>query len=185
MRAGIDGGFYGFPRDSDGVVKVGYRGVKYTNPQVQGDGLIRSVPTTRWSSQPTFDLPMDADRRIKRALKRFIPELLPYQIGTRLCWYTDTFDNHFVIDFLPNKKGLMVVTGGSGHAFKYLPTIGGFVVDRIEGIAKDELKLWKWRQPVTGDVPYNKIMQGLDSKLALAKQAMSVRDSLQAETARL
>ncbi|KAF6832087.1 sarcosine oxidase, partial [Colletotrichum musicola] len=46
---GAEAGLYGFPVDEDGLLKIGYRGTKYTNPRVQPDGRERSVPVTRWS----------------------------------------------------------------------------------------------------------------------------------------
>jgi sarcosine oxidase/L-pipecolate oxidase len=66
---------------------------------------------------------------------------------------TDSLDNHFVIDFVPRMDGLKVVAGGSGHGFKFLPTRGRHVVDRIEGKSIDHLHLWAqetkgWAQSV-------------------------------------
>lgn len=185
MRAGEDGGFYGFPRDESGTVKVGYRGLKYTNPQEQPDGAIRSVPRTRWSENSTTQLPLPAAQRIGRVLQQFIPELVQYHTQTRLCWYTDTFDNHFVVDFVPEKRGLIVATGGSGHGFKFLPILGGFVVDRIEGVPKDVLRLWRWRKKEEGIDAYNRIMEGFESAAALNKQRFTSEDSLNFKPAHL
>jgi sarcosine oxidase / L-pipecolate oxidase len=185
MYDGEQGGFYAFPRDDQGVVKVGYRGLKYTNPQTQADGRVRSVPVTRWTPISTRQVPLAAAQRIKSILKQFIPDLLPYHTKTRLCWYTDTYDNHFVIDYVPDKSRLLVVTGGSGHGFKFLPTIGRYVVDRIEGNRAPELKMWRWRRRGDDEVPYNRIMEGLSSRLALVNQALAVEDSLDGEVARL
>ncbi|KAF3805494.1 Peroxisomal sarcosine oxidase [Colletotrichum gloeosporioides] len=133
---GAEGGLYGFPVDENGVLKIGYRGTKYTNPRLQLDGLERSVPVTRWTEDETIrQIPTQALEVIRRFINEFLPELSGIDVlATRLCWYTDSFDNHFVIDRVPQKKGLMVATAGSGHAFKYLPTIGNWVVDIIEGI---------------------------------------------------
>lgn len=166
----MDGGLYGFPRDDNGYVKIGYRGLKYTNPQLQLDGTVRSVPVTSWSSGSQQSLPAGAARRLSHVVEKFLPELLPYKIKTRLCWYTDTFDNHFIIDFVPDRTGLMVMSGGSGHAFKFLPILGRYVVDRIEGKESHELSMWKWRSLEESAKPYNEIMKGLDSSLALANQ---------------
>jgi sarcosine oxidase / L-pipecolate oxidase len=185
MYDGEEGGLYGFPRDDSGVVKIGYRGLKYTNPQVQADGLVRSVPLTRWTPVSTRQMPYAAGQRIKRVVKKFMPDLIPYHTKTRLCWYTDTFDNHFVIDFVPSKPGLMAVTGGSGHAFKFLPIIGRYVVDRIEGVDTRELDMWRWRQSKADEQPYNHIMQGMQSHLALANQSLTLEDSLEGRVARL
>lgn len=185
MRDGQDGGLYGFPRDEHGFVKIGYRGVKFSNPTVQQDGKVRSIPRTRWTENATRQLPSFAASRIKRIVQHLMPELLPYYVQSRLCPYTDSFDNHFVIDFVPGQVRLMVVTAGSGHAFKFLPTIGGAVVDRIEGIANRDLDMWRWRALEAGQKPYNELMQGLESPLALKQQSMTVDDSLDSHYARL
>lgn len=52
-------------------------------------------------------------------LKTAYPELaqLPLET-TRLCWYTDTPDEDWMIDEVPQHPGLFLATGGSGHAFK-------------------------------------------------------------------
>lgn len=101
-----------------------------------------------------------------------MPELLDCAVSSRLCWYTDSYDNHFVIDFVPDKKGLMVATGGSGHGFKFLPNLGEHVVDRIEGRENDFLHYWKWRSRGAEEKPYNSIMEGTDSARALQKQPL-------------
>ncbi|CAH0020494.1 unnamed protein product [Clonostachys rhizophaga] len=162
--AGERGGLYGFARDPNGAVKIGYRGTKFTNPQTQADGAARSIPTTRWTRQPTRKIPATAANVIKDFVQKFLPDLIPYETKTRLCWYTDSFDNHFVIDFVPGYKGLMVATGGSGHGFKFLPTLGKHVVDLLEGRSNDYLHYWKWRSPEANKKPYNSIMEGIASE---------------------
>ncbi|OQE34672.1 hypothetical protein PENCOP_c016G03881 [Penicillium coprophilum] len=43
----------------------------------------------------------------------------------RRCWYTDTPATDFIIDYHPASAGtLFVASGGSDHAFKFLPVIG-------------------------------------------------------------
>ena len=49
LRAGAEGGLYGFSRDERGYIKAGYRGTKSTNPKVQQNGKERSVPITRYT----------------------------------------------------------------------------------------------------------------------------------------
>ncbi|KAJ1023133.1 hypothetical protein NDA16_003286 [Ustilago loliicola] len=53
-------------------------------------------------------------------------------VGTRVCWYSDTLDENWIIDTLdkhPSSSGkvgdnVWVVSGDSGHAYKFLPMIG-------------------------------------------------------------
>lgn len=178
MRDGEAGGLYGFAHDTHGSVKIGYRGTKYTNPQTQADGIIRSVPITRWTQESIRQIPQTAANVIKSFVQEFLPELISCQVQTRLCWYTDSFDNHFVIDFVPGSEGLMVATGGSGHGFKFLPNLGAKVVDRIEGKTDDLLHLWRWRSWTPDKAVYNSIMEGTGSKRALQRQTLTMEDSL-------
>ncbi|KAF1940942.1 putative sarcosine oxidase [Clathrospora elynae] len=175
MRSGAEGGLYGFPRTDEGFIKVGYRGTKYTNPRTQDDGQQRSVPITRWSGKETGEelqqIPVQAMRVIRGFLDEYLPELGEEGIDvalTRVCWYTDTFDNHFVVDHVPSKEGLFVVTGGSGHAFKYLPNIGNWIVDVIEGVQTDRpaIKAWKWRGS-QAETSVNVLMEGSQGSRAL------------------
>ncbi|PNP38893.1 hypothetical protein TGAMA5MH_09117 [Trichoderma gamsii] len=163
---GAEGGLYGFPVDENGVLKIGYRGTKYTNPQAQSDGQERSVPVTKWSGSDTItQVPQQAHKVVTKFLEEYLPELGNSGIHiseTRLCWYTDSFDNHYVIDRVPLYQGLMCATGGSGHAFKFLPSIGNWVVDVIEGVGLDRpaIKAWRWRSLQEDEEPLNKLMEG-------------------------
>ena len=173
MRHGAEGGLYGFARDDEGWLKIGYRGTKYTNPAMQADGKERSTPVTRWSEEKITTIPQQALLVIRRFIAENLPELADEGIDvsvTRLCWYTDTFDNHFLIDYVPETShSLMVVTGGSGHAFKYLPNIGQWVVDIMEGKAaeKPAMKLWRWRTLSSNEKPVNVLMEGSSGTRAL------------------
>ncbi|KAL7921840.1 FAD dependent oxidoreductase [Trichoderma austrokoningii] len=163
---GADGGLYGFPVDENGVLKIGYRGTKYTNPQAQSDGQERSVPVTKWSGSDTItQVPQQAHKVVTKFLDEYLPELGNAGIHiseTRLCWYTNSFDNHYVIDRVPLYEGLMCATGGSGHAFKFLPNIGNWVMDVMEGIGLDRpaIKAWRWRALQDGEEPVNRLMEG-------------------------
>ncbi|KLP02472.1 related to fructosyl amino acid oxidase [Fusarium fujikuroi] len=185
MRHGARGGLYGFPINAEGHLKIGYRGTKYTNPLLQPDGKERSVPVTRWSEGDKLtQIPRQAMDTIGSFVARHMPEVLQ-EVGdvafTRLCWYTDTFDNHFVIDRVPGRQGLMVVTGGSGHAFKFLPNIGNWVVDIIEGVGLDRpaIRAWRFRSPSSLE-HVNVLMEGSKSLRALKNVVLT--DSMTGRT---
>ncbi|KAL1955447.1 hypothetical protein VTO42DRAFT_8540 [Malbranchea cinnamomea] len=192
MRDGPEGGIYGFSRDENGWFKLGYRGTKYTNPVKQVDGKERSVPITRWSSSTGRDderikaIPQQALKVFQSFLDEFFPELAADGIKislTRICWYTDSFDNHFVIDRVPRTEGLMVATGGSGHAFKYLPNIGNWVVDVLEGVGLERpvIKAWRWRKLEAGVEPANVLMEGSGGPRALGNVPLSSETELNPE----
>jgi sarcosine oxidase/L-pipecolate oxidase len=184
MRDGANGGLYGFPRDDKGYLKIGYRGTKYTNPKIQADGRERSVPVTRYTdNEKITQLPKQAMQVFKSFIAEFLPELAEEGIDielTRLCWYTDSFDNHYVMDYLPGQESVLVATGGSGHAFKYLPNIGNWIADIMEGVGLDRqlVRNWRWRKVQPGQQAVNVLMEGSTGPRALQNVEMSTDDDL-------
>lgn len=166
-------------------MKIGYRGTKFTNPQTQPDGATRSVPITRWTQESIRQIPLLAARVLKGFVQEFLPELMLCEMSTRLCWYTDSYDNQFVIDFVPGRQGLMVATGGSGHGFKFLPNLGGHIVDRIENKGNGYLRLWKWRSLDAGAKPFNNLMEGVGSERSLQHQPLTSADGFTKQLSRL
>lgn len=196
MRDGAEGGLYGFPRNEDGWFKVGYRGTKYTNPLTHKDGKQRSTPVTRWSeacrngAEPVGDRLTSCPQQALKVIRGFLDENLPELAAegikvdmTRICWYSDSYDNHLIVDRVPGTKGLMVATGDSGHAFKYLPTIGNWIVDVMENIGVDRpaVKAWRWRQKGAREEPVNVLMEGSKSSRAFENIPWSKESDLKVD----
>lgn len=145
---------------------------------MQPDGKERSVPITRWSDEKLTAIPSTALEVVKGFVAEYMPEVVEHKIPlikSRICWYNDSFDNNLVVDRVPSKKNLMVATGGSGHGFKYLPVLGRWIVDIIEGKElsggdAEVAKRWNWRSLGDGMVPKNRLMEGIASDRGLAKQ---------------
>lgn len=95
--------------------------------------------------QETF--PINHEKDIKHLLHLVVPELAYHDlVDSKTCWISDSVDSHFLIDKNPYYEDVYVATGDSGHAFKFLPTIGKYIVQRMEGKLKPELSdLWKWK----------------------------------------
>lgn len=122
-------GWYGFPALDDGTLKLGHHGAG------------RSVDP---------DAPRDVDpeweERCREFLSRAVPELSSAPLlRTRLCLYCDTFDGDFWIDRHPDREGLVVAAGGSGHGFKFAPLLGGIVADVVEGRENRRARRFGWR----------------------------------------
>lgn len=66
-------------------------------------------------------------------VRRRMPFLEPKPVAHRPCFYANTIDGHFLFDFLPTDPRVVVAGGGSGHAFKFGPLLGGFALDVVEG----------------------------------------------------
>jgi glycine/D-amino acid oxidase-like deaminating enzyme len=71
-------------------------------------------------------------------------------VFTRICLYCDTHDGHFWIAADPERPGLIVAAGDSGHGFKFAPVLGDIIADVVEGKNSDDplLKKFRWRPEV-------------------------------------
>lgn len=85
--------------------------------------------------------PDNVDRQVKKEeveqmeayARKFIPQLGAY-LRSETCLYTMTPDEHFIIDHLPaDPKNLFLMTGFSGHGFKFMPVLGEIAADWAEG----------------------------------------------------
>ncbi|KAJ4393490.1 hypothetical protein N0V93_002702 [Gnomoniopsis smithogilvyi] len=150
---------------SANTLKIARHAYGYLNPVSAPNGDTLSTPMTHLThpTAPTL-VPKTEQAAMRAALRQMVPwpELAerPFS-STRLCWYTDTPDGDFIIDYHPEHKGLFVATGASGHGFKFLPCIGEKIVDCILGECPGAFKeKWsfkkgnevkRWDQVVTED----------------------------------
>ncbi|KAH7376845.1 FAD dependent oxidoreductase [Plectosphaerella cucumerina] len=90
-------------------------------------------------------IPEDAETAFRVALRQLVPLAAekPWS-RLRLCWYTETRDGNFIADHHPAHEGLFILTGGSGHGFKFLPVLGRYAADCFEGVASPEVRQ-KWK----------------------------------------
>ena len=85
-------------------------------------------------------------RAIRQLLREVFPQLSDRPlIDQHLCWFADTDDSDFIIDYVPDTNGtLAVLSGDSGHGFKMLPIFGTFVHKLLVEGRQDERK-WQWK----------------------------------------
>ncbi|KAG6036658.1 hypothetical protein E4U41_005566 [Claviceps citrina] len=63
----------------------------------------------------------------------------------RICWDASTPTHDFLITPHPHCQGLYVATGGSFHGWKFLPVIGEYVADMMQGsLAPEFADRWAW-----------------------------------------
>ena len=66
-------------------------------------------------------------------MRRRLPELANgVVVEGRSCLYTNTPDDHFLVDRVPGLERIIVAGGGSGHGFKFGGAIGPVIVDAVE-----------------------------------------------------
>lgn len=123
-------GWYGFPaHPSDGRVKVGNHG-----------------PGWRVDPHGSREMPPGEEARFREFLSGAFPGLADAPVvGHRLCLYCDTWDGDFWIGRDPDREGLVVATGGSGHGFKFAPVLGPLIADVVEGRENPRAARFGWR----------------------------------------
>lgn len=124
-------GYYGFPvHPVTGVVKIARHG--------PGRALHPESPRRAVTGEEIADL--------RAFLAATFPLLehaaIPY---TRVCLYCDSWDGHFWIARDPDRTGLVLATGDSGHSFKFAPVLGPLVADVVEGRSHPLLPRFRWR----------------------------------------
>jgi glycine/D-amino acid oxidase-like deaminating enzyme len=124
-------GYYGFPlHPTAGVVKIANHG--------PGRAMHPSSPDR-----------VVTDEEIG-ALRAFLADTFPSLaaaplVAMRVCVYCDTWDGHFWIAPDPQRGRLVLATGGSGHAYKFAPLLGGWIADAVEGSVQEK---FRWRPEV-------------------------------------
>jgi monomeric sarcosine oxidase len=105
----LESGFYGFPVHHDGAMKIAnhHKGEPvdpYSFDEQVGDEFIA---------------------RCRTFFSEFMPALTDAEVAeTRVCIYNNTPDDDFIIDWHKEITGALIVTGFSGHGFKFGPAIG-------------------------------------------------------------
>lgn len=128
-------GYYGFPANADGVVKIANHGV---GVPIETDAPERAVSAAQ-------------EAQLRSFLRDSLPGLATAPIVyRRLCVYCDTRDEHFWIAPDPDRAGLVVATGGSGHAFKFAPVLGDLIADAVEGAPGPQAARFRWRPDLAG-----------------------------------
>lgn len=167
-----------FPISRAGRLKFGFRGRKFTNFEDHPTeaGLRVSTPRTKYTLDPINTVPLYGLSKMKEVLYEALPELRELDFtDSRLCWYTDSIDNEYVIDYVPgHSDSLFICTGGSGHAFKFLPILGRHVKNQLERKTDQFTKLWKWRTAIDGELN-NGLSEGENGPRALSKVELASR----------
>ena len=126
-------GYYGFPLNREGVVKIANHG---PGREMSPDSPDRSVTPQE-------------EKNLREFLSSTFPALANASIVySRVCMYCDTNDGHFWIAPDPQRPGLTIAAGDSGHGFKFAPVLGEIIADAVEGKSNPLLQTFRWRPEV-------------------------------------
>ena len=123
-------GYYGFPLNREGIVKIANH----------GPGREMSPESPEQAVAP------EEEANLRKFLYSTFPPLADAPIVyTRICLYCDTNDGHFWIAPDPDRPGLVIAAGDSGHGFKFAPVLGEIIADAIEENPNPLLHKFRWR----------------------------------------
>jgi sarcosine oxidase len=108
--------FYGFPDVGEGLKVAVHHHGEQTAPE-SADRELR---------------PAD-EETIRDLVRRFFPAGDGELRSAAVCLYTNTPDEHFVLDALPGDERVIVASPCSGHGFKFAPAIGEVLADLATG----------------------------------------------------
>jgi len=112
----VDSGYYGFPVHHQGAMKIANH--------KKGDA---ADPDMRNDAVDGYSI---GDCRAFFA--QFIPELTSARrVETKVCVYNNTPDDDFIIDWHPRIENVLIVTGFSGHGFKFGSLVGRISADLL------------------------------------------------------
>ncbi|KAF4443810.1 fructosyl amino acid oxidase [Fusarium acutatum] len=120
-----------------------------------GGGFINTDPKTGISHAPTdlkqsAFLPEGDEKQLRELVRQTLPQFAdrPF-VKKTLCWFADTVDSDFIIDYVPNtSSSVLFLSGDSGHGFKFFPIFGGFVKNLLQSEKGEQPEArWRWKNP--------------------------------------
>lgn len=101
---------------------------------------INQRPKAAGGSQCHADLEEQAEKRYRKIIEannalsaHLFPHVEDEPFKSETCLYSSTYDHDFVIDTVPDWKGVVLLGGGSGHGFKLAPAVGEAAASLVIG----------------------------------------------------
>ncbi len=124
-----EGRFYGFP--VFGVPGFKFGKYHHLEEDVDPDAVDREVH--------------EHDERLLRSFaERYFPDGCGPTMNLQTCLFTNTEDNHFVIDLHPDYPQVALASPCSGHGFKFASVVGEIMADLAEkGMTRHDISLFR------------------------------------------
>jgi sarcosine oxidase len=123
-----EGRFYGFPVHEIPGFKIG----KYHHRKQLVD-------------PDTMDRRVDAEDEavLRQAIRRYFPDADGPTMAMKVCLFTNTRDEHFIIDVLDDSPRVAIAAGFSGHGFKFCSVVGEVLADlTLDGGTRHDTSLF-------------------------------------------
>lgn len=133
-----EGSFYGFPIHDVPGFKLGK--YHHLREPIEPDDPDRSL--------------RPADEAVLRAFaERYLPDGAGPTVMLKACIFTNSPDEHFIIDRLPDVPQVAVAAGFSGHGYKFCSVIGEILADlAVDGTTSHDIGLFRLTRFANGAV---------------------------------
>ena len=124
-----EGNFYGFPEFGIPGFKLGR--YHHLEEIVDPDEIDRN--------------PNEQDEALLRDFtEKYFPNAAGETSSMKVCMFTNSPDEHFIIDCLPESPQVVVAAGFSGHGFKFSSVVGEILADlAVDGATKHDIGMFR------------------------------------------
>jgi sarcosine oxidase len=127
-----NGHYYGFPEFGVPGFKIGK--YHHRSEPVDPDGPVRGVDA-------------EDEEVLRDCVRSYFHGANGPLVRASTCMFTNTPDEHFIIDRLPDAPEVLVVSACSGHGFKFCSVVGEIVADlTVKGVSAHDLSLFRLRR---------------------------------------
>jgi sarcosine oxidase len=124
-----DGRFYGFPVYGVPGFKIG----KYHHRRQSGD-----ADASDRGCYPEDELVL------REGIRRYFPDADGPTMAMKTCLFTNSPDEHFILDVLPEHAQVSIAAGFSGHGFKFCSVVGEIMTElALDGGTRHDLALFR------------------------------------------
>jgi len=84
---------------------------------------------------------------LREGVRRYFPDADGATLDLQTCLFTNTADEHFIIDAVPNSPSVLLAGGFSGHGFKFCSVMGEILADMaLNGSTRHDVSLFSLRR---------------------------------------
>lgn len=124
------GRFYGFPEYGIPGFKLGL--FHHRRQTIDPDGWDRSI------------IEPEDEALLREGTSRYFPGADGPALTLKSCMFTNTPDEHFIIDHLPDAPQVVVVSPCSGHGFKFVSVVGEIAADlALDGGTDHDIEMFR------------------------------------------
>jgi sarcosine oxidase len=84
------------------------------------------------------------EKTLRAAIRRYFPDADGPTMSMRTCMFTNSPDEHFILDLHPHYRQIAVAAGFSGHGFKFCSVVGEIMADlALDGRTRWDIGLFR------------------------------------------